>query len=322
MVKQFLLILFFSSFSLFSNEIPIVLQKNWYGKAGKHLSFNPNDEWTQYKELIIRSKDFKDLNEDDFIQLSFYNSFHLSKEELLKQSESLSIILPFLSNAFEVYFNGEKLAEGGSYSNKQITKDGFRRNVHVKLPNSKLKDGLNEIMIVVTGMKGEEIALYTDEKTTIDIVSKHIYQISERVTLMLLFMYAFVGFYHLLLFLKRPQEKYNFFFGMFCTSLSIYIYTRSTAVYETNLDPMLITRIEYIDLFHITAFSMAFFENFFKGRIGLLSKLAFAYIWLLSFAMFFVSRGVASKVLLAWQLFTLISFIYLVYLIKKFELFK
>jgi tetratricopeptide (TPR) repeat protein len=314
MVKQFLIILFFSSISLFSDEIPISLQKNWFGKAGKHLSFSASGDWTQYKELIIRSKDFKDLKESDFIQLSFYNSFHLSKEDLAKQTESLSVILPFLSNAFEVYLNGEILVKGGSYSENKITKDGFRRNVHVKFPNSKLKDGLNEIIVIVTGMNGEEIALYTDDKTTIDTISKHEYQISERVTLMLLFMYAFVGFYHLLLFLKRTQEKYNFFFGMFCLSLSIYIYTRSTAVYETNLDPMLITRIEYIDLFHITAFSMAFFENFFKGRIGLLSKFSFAYIWLLSFSMLFVSRGIASKVLLAWQLFTLISFIYLVYL--------
>ena len=106
-------------------------------------------------------------------------------------------------------------------------------------------EGTNEIYIIIKGVKGEEIAVYGDSDTAIDFHEKNLAKISERISLMLLFLYGFIGFYHLLLFAKRTKEKYNFFFGSFCIMLSIYLFTRGTTVYELGLDSMLVTRVEY-----------------------------------------------------------------------------
>ncbi|HMV41300.1 MAG TPA: SpoIIE family protein phosphatase [Leptospiraceae bacterium] len=296
-------------------SFPISIKDNWFVKEGFDLNFKNNpSSWQSFKELPVKSTEVKNLSDKKVIVLSFFKEVNISDSDMNQLTESVSIWLPYLSNAYEIYFNGSKIAEEGIFTEDNVVRHGFHRHLITKIPTPLIHSGVNEIYIIVKGVQGEEIAVYGDSNPSIDLHERNIQKNSERISLMLLFLYSFIGFYHMLLFIKRTNEKYNFYFASFCSFLAIYIYTRSNAVYELGIDPMIITRIEYIFLFYITAFSLAFFENFIKGKTGLATKITFGFISILAFPMLFVEIKIAYKLLLVWQIFTLISFIGCIYL--------
>jgi hypothetical protein len=305
----------FLLFQIQLSAFPISIRPDWFVKEGYDLNYKADpSSWKKYKELAVKSTDIQGLSDKKIIVLSFFKEVNIPQEEYNKLSESVSILIPYISNAYEIYFNGEKIAEAGIVENDTFIRFGFRRNLIAKIPTPIIKVGINKINIIIKGAQGEEIAVYGDENTAIDFHGNNLSKISERISLMLMFLYAFVGFYHFLLFIKRPIDTHNFLFAAFCTSLSIYLFTRGNTVYEIGIDSMLITRIEYIFLFHITVFSIAFFENFIKGKNGIVTKISFGITWALALPMFFVGIVVAYKLLLLWQIFTLLTFVYTIYL--------
>jgi tetratricopeptide (TPR) repeat protein len=311
-------IFFFLTFIIhtYSESFPILIKNDWKGKTGRHLEFKDDNSWENFSELTIKSDQFNTKFDSKTIEFTLYKKISIPKEQIANLNESLSMLIPFLSNAYEIYFNGEKISSKGKIENDKMIEHGFTRNIIAKLKNSNLKEE-NEIFIYVSGLSGEEVAVYGDKDTLIDFHENNIHRVSERVSLMLLFLYSFVGFYHLLLFAKRKQEKYNFFFGMFCVCLAIYIYTRSTSVYELGLNPMLITRIEYIVLFHVSAFALAFFEIFLREKLSVIGKGIFIFTEILSIPMLFVGRPIAGHILQAWQISALVVLFYSAYLMAK-----
>ena len=313
--KQRFALLVYILFQIQIFAFPISIRDNWFVKEGKDLQYQKDpSSWQNFKELSVKSTEVKNLSDSKVLVLSSFKEVSISEEDYNKLSESVSIWLPYLANGYEIFFNGKKIAEEGSFDSEKVIRHGFHRHLITKIPTPLIKKGTNEIYIIVKGVRGEEIAVYGDTDPSIDFLSNHIAKNSERITLMLLFLYAFIGFYHMLLFVKRTKEKYNLFFASFCTALAVYLYTRSNSIYELGIDPMLITRVEYIFLFYITFFSMAFFECFLKGKNGLPTKFTFVFITLITLPMFFVEIVIAYKLLLVWQLFTLITFVYSIYL--------
>lgn len=308
-------LLFYSLIQLQIAAFPISIRDNWFIKEGIDLNYSTDpSSWQNFKELSIRSTDIKNLSDKNIVELSFFKQVEIPEEDYKKLAESVSILIPYISNAYDIYFNGEKIASGGVVVNEKFVRYEFRRNLVVKIPSPLIKVGSNEIYIIIKGVQGEEIAVYGDSNTAIDFHEKNLARISERISLMLLFLYAFIGFYHLLLFIKRTKEKYNFYFGSFCIMLSIYLFTRSTAIYEFGFDSMFITRVEYFFLFFFAPFFVAFFENFIQGKNRIITKISFGVSFLLAAPMFFVGIVVAYKLLFIWQLTMLFASGYLLYL--------
>ena len=308
-------LLFYSLIQLQIAAFPISIRDNWFIKEGIDLNYSTDpSSWQNFKELSIRSTDIKNLSDKNIVELSFFKQVEIPEEDYKKLAESVSILIPYISNAYDIYFNGEKIASGGVVVNEKFVRYEFRRNLVVKIPSPLIKVGSNEIYIIIKGVQGEEIAVYGDSNTAIDFHEKNLARISERISLMLLFLYAFIGFYHLLLFIKRTKEKYNFYFGSFCIMLSIYLFTRSTSIYEFGFDSMFITRVEYFFLFFFAPFFVAFFENFIQGKNRIITKISFGVSFLLAAPMFFVGIVVAYKLLFIWQLTMLFASGYLLYL--------
>lgn len=313
-IYKFVFLLLAFQIHLFS--FPISIRENWFVKEGRDLEYQKDPStWQNFKELSVRSTEINNLKDKSITTLTFYKEVNISQEDINQLNESVSILIPYISNAYEIYFNGQKIVEDGKVENDQFVRNGFRRNLVAKIPTPLLKTGINEIYIIIQGTKGEEIAVYGDSYTAIDFHERNLSRITERIPLMLLFLYGFVGFYHMLLFVKRTKEKYNFYFATFCISLAIYLYTRSTAIYELGLDPFLITRVEYFFLFHFAPLFIAFFELFIKGKLGLVTKISFGITWLLAVPVLFVGIVIAYKLLFFFQLYMLLASVYLFYLI-------
>lgn len=134
--------------------------------------------------------------------------------------DGLSIHFPLLTNVYEVYFNGEKIGSGGVVLNGKIVKNGFKRHVILPIPEDKVQIGKNEIRLILSSNAGEELNVYSSFDSAplvVDLQSRNVLILSERSRWILAFLYLFVGFYHFLLYFKRPQERYNLFFGLFST---------------------------------------------------------------------------------------------------------
>ncbi|EKR55979.1 SpoIIE family protein phosphatase [Leptospira interrogans] len=301
--------IFFVSTPVFA--FPIDLTKDWKLISGKNLNASIKDaSWKELKSLPI-PEDSISFSEGIYT-LTLLKTFEVSANDFQKLAlDGLSIHFPLLTNVYEVYFNGEKIGSGGIVLNGKIIKNGFKRHVILPIPENKVQIGKNEIRLILSSNAGEELNVYASFDSAplvIDLQSKNVLILSERSRWMLAFLYLFVGFYHFLLYFKRPQEKYNLFFGLFSTFFSVYIHLRSNAVYELNLDPLFQMKLEYMVIFNITSLFLLFLNTFFQYKISFVSKLYQIFTLTLTLLIPFSNRSVCLFLLKLWQ-FSIFTFI-------------
>lgn len=303
--------IFFLSTPVFA--FPIDLTKDWKLVSGKNLNITIEDvSWKKIKSLPI-PEDFISFSEDIYT-LTLLKTFEVSTSDFQKLSlDGLSIHFPLLTNVYEVYFNGEKIGSGGVVLNGKIVKNGFKRHVILPIPEDKVQIGKNEIRLILSSNAGEELNVYSSFDSAplvVDLQSRNVLILSERSRWILAFLYLFVGFYHFLLYFKRPQERYNLFFGLFSTFFSFYIYLRSNAVYELDLDPLLQMKLEYMVIFNITSLFLLFLNTFFQYRLSFISKLYQIFTLVLTLLVPFSNRSVCLFLLKIWQFSIFIFIIY------------
>ncbi|UOG30018.1 SpoIIE family protein phosphatase [Leptospira noguchii] len=303
--------IFFLSTPVFA--FPIDLTKDWKLVSGKNLNITIEDvSWKKIKSLPI-PEDFISFSEDIYT-LTLLKTFEVSTSDFQKLSlDGLSIHFPLLTNVYEVYFNGEKIGSGGVVLNGKIVKNGFKRHVILPIPEDKVQIGKNEIRLILSSNAGEELNVYSSFDSAplvVDLQSRNVLILSERSRWILAFLYLFVGFYHFLLYFKRPQERYNLFFGLFSTFFSFYIYLRSNAVYELDLDPLLQMKLEYMAIFNITSLFLLFLNTFFQYRLSFISKLYQIFTLVLTLLIPFSNRSVCLFLLKIWQFSIFIFIIY------------
>ncbi|MDX1959715.1 MAG: SpoIIE family protein phosphatase [Leptospiraceae bacterium] len=314
-MKLYTLIIFFSSVSLFA--FPIDLNLGWKVHEGILKSCNEGNDWKEVKKLPIIFSDYEWKRDKEIISLTACLKVNLNGSELETLKENLSLFLPYIVNVHEVYFNQVELVKSGKIENNKIIRNGYLTNINVPIPEHILKAGENEIMITVAGEQYDELAIYSGDNFLLDYNSKNNYKHSERIDLMLLFLYLFVGIYHLVLYFKRSKEVYNFHYAMFCITIAIYFYTRSNAIQELGLDPMIVTRIEYPILFLSLGFSITMLETFQDSKISLFAKIYLVYAGILSFLMTFISHTTSNTLLKVWQMSMPIMLIYLIFIMVR-----
>lgn len=305
---------FLISFSVFS--FPIDLQKDWKAKEGIHKDSVPDETWQSFEKTTIRFSKIKP-KEGNVQSYTFYKEVSFPEMDYSSIQDSVSILIPNIMNMYEFYFDGNLLSSRGKIENGKIIRYGYRRNIIVVIPQKLLSAGNHKIHIIASSAANEDIELTGNASMTADFHSKHIEAVSERMPLMIIFMYIFVGFYHLLLFLKRTQEKYNLFFGLFCLDIFCYLFLRTEVSYSLNLDPFLVTRIEYMFLFLLSPLALVFFDNFFENKVTRFSQAFLGLCGLMGFTVLFMPRYIASKILLGWQILALVSFIYFIIIIIR-----
>jgi serine phosphatase RsbU (regulator of sigma subunit) len=297
-------ILYFS-FPAHLFSLPIELGEKWLLKPTKDLS-NSAEGWKEIPELPIA---------DDIKNIEFTEERHLVtiKKEIeitsndLKELDdtSLSLHFPYLSNYYEIYWNGNLLNKGGELSENGFKEFASIRHLIVVVPFSQIKSGKNEIRIVVGGYQGYSIdvtKVADDSPIRLDRHSENLKILSERVGLMLLFLYGFMGLYHFLFYVKRPEEQYNLYYGLFSILLAVYIFSRSHAVFELNLNAMLLKRIEYVSVFFIPGLMSFFLERYFLGKVSLPSKIYMGFVTCIALPTAFGPANYLNQFLLIWQL--------------------
>ncbi|MBE8399296.1 SpoIIE family protein phosphatase [Leptospira borgpetersenii serovar Tarassovi] len=320
---QFLwLVILFISTPVFA--FPIDLTENWKLVSGRNLDVSVEDiSWKELKSLPIPKEAIPSfsLPKDTIYTLTLLKTFEISAQEVQELAlDGLSVHFPLLSNVYEVFFNGEKIGEGGSILNGKIVRNGFKRHVILSIPENKVKIGTNEIRVILSWNPGEELDVYASFNSAplvVDLQSRNLSILSERPRLILSFLYLFVGFYHFLFYFKRPKQKYDLFFGLFSMFFSVYIYLRSNAVYELGLDPLLQMKLEYMVIFNITAFFLLFLDTFFESKISSVSRFYQFFALILTSLIPFSSRAVCLFLLQIWQFSVFVFALYSLFIMIR-----
>jgi hypothetical protein len=98
------------------------------------------------------------------------------------------------------------------------------------------------------------------------------YDEQDRVSLALLTVYFTVGLYHLFLFYRRRVEVYNFYYGAFSFIIAVYIYTRTSAIFEHPWDTSIIQRVELAVLYPGFVFLSYSIDVLFFNKAGKWTK--------------------------------------------------
>ncbi len=339
--------LYAEMYNLFNNKPkPGFVLKQWQARIG---SYSSKDSSAFYiPEYDIKNTDLTGLSplewnrieipfefkriegESKLFSLSLLTEFSL-KDLNMDPSKTLSLHIPFYQMNLEVYLNGTKIGEyGGININEQTYKRyDYRRHNIVKLPLDLLQEN-NELIIILYSVYPDMIRIdqvLDDIPLEINYFEEHQKIYNEVISFMLLFLYFFVGAYHLLLFVKRPKERYNLWFGLFSIALSLYYITRTTFVYNflyffNYVDTFLITKIEYSIIFSASLWAVLFFEEFHLNRLTLLSKILIILISFYALIIWFFSFHFASVILSYWQKTVLVIVLYTLGMVIYFAFWK
>lgn len=284
--------------------VPIDLRSDWDVKVGRDFS-DSKDEWEKLPTFPLKSF-IHDHDLKGEIFLSFRKTINLSQDEIDDLNfEAISLHVPFIGSYYEISWNQELLVQGGSLKDGRIHDFKIMRHLITTIPYKNLKVGENRIHIVIGGIVGQTIDIMDTADgypIQIDYHTNNLEITQERVSLMLMFLYGFMGLYHLLFYFKRPQEQYNLYYGIFSILLSIYIYTRSQAVFELDIDTIFLKRIEFISVYFIPGLMNFFLERYFLGRVSRISKIYLSLVGINAFLTAVMPSQYLNKFLFYWQI--------------------
>lgn len=298
--------------------LPITLEAGWsLAKGWDNSEGIPDISLTKLKENIAKLS----LDKETLQKITLKKEIELSSEDLTQANrDSFALHFPFVSNVFRIYWNDKLVLSEGEVSSDDITKSGYTRHIIIKLDRDLVNLGKNQIKIEIGASPGEELSLYAsmnDEAIRLDTFANLDKINKDYLTYMLIFLYFFVGLYHALFYIKRPQEQYNGYYALFSIFLSVYLFFRSQAVYILDLDPYFITRFEYFTVFLTPLWLLLFMEKFFRGSFGRGTIAYSLFTACLAFGQFFVSRSLSLKVLMLWQISVLFFTGYATYVMIK-----
>lgn len=230
--------------------------------------------------------------------------FDLNDDEI-RGATPVGLFLGSIGENWEVYLNGKLLrSEVHLNSEKNIDQAAFRRNEIIMFDQRALQPTGNLLAFHILGDPASIFTGFlTGQPFLIDRLPVLLERQSETIPLILLSLYCFIGLYHLLLFVRRRSERYNLTFALVSMELSLYLFTRSNAVFKLGLNTDLISKVELIALFMNGSVLLIFFQQLMLGKTTRFVRVS-AYSFLALTATVFVLPAAVSfdLMLKTWQI--------------------
>jgi serine phosphatase RsbU (regulator of sigma subunit) len=305
---------FLISFPILSNPFKIDLTQDcdfekcvpriWYLNDSfdtKFLSITtPPEKWTQANKFPIWLNKFFPRNESvwTYTMMSFFDV-----PENISINRQTGIKLGEIGEVFEIYINGNLIIAEGEIKDGKVT---FHRTVRGKIyefDKNFLKPKGNTLQIKISGdPRFDHTGFYLTNGYKIGLYEELQYEEQDRITLVLIGIYLTIGFYHLFLFFKRRKEKHNLYYALFIIFLGIYVYTRSSAIFEFNWDTTIIQRVELCVLYPMIFFIFALQEQLFFQKIRKVTLYYSYFLFSWSAVTIFLPMYIAEYLLRVWQI--------------------
>ncbi|HRG47877.1 MAG TPA: 7TM diverse intracellular signaling domain-containing protein [Leptospiraceae bacterium] len=284
MMKYLLLFLFFLTNLVADNlhidltencDLPPCKPRSWYLIDSFDPSYlqltEPDKTWHEVTQFPIwMNKHFpKEGSLSTYTLVTYFDI----PDEILNHPEQAGIRFGEIGEAFEIYLNGNRIAKEGEVS---VDKVSFHRTVRGKVwqvPKGFMQAKNNYLLVKLSGHpKFDHTGFYLTKHYDFGLADALKYDEQDRISLMLVGIYAVVGLYHLFLFFRRREEKYNFYYGAFAFIVSLYIYTRSSVIFENNWDTAIIQKFEFAILYPGVTFLIESLSALFNNKPNRWSK--------------------------------------------------
>jgi len=308
------LFLFLISFPIFSNPFKIDLTQNcklenctpriWYLNDSFDYTFlnltSPPQGWKETKQFPIWLNKFfqKEGAIWTYTMLSFFDL-----PDDIAINRQTGIRLGEIGEVFEIYINGNLIASEGEIKDGKIILHRTVRGKVFEFDKTILQPQNNTLLIKISGdPRFDHTGFYLTKGYTIGLYEDLQLEEQDRITLILIGIYFTIGFYHLFLFIKRRQEKHNLYYALFIISLGIYVYTRTSSIFEHNWDTTLIQRVELCVLYPMIFFIIGLQEQIFFQRIRRVTRYYAYFLFTWSGVTLFLPMYFAEYLLRIWQI--------------------
>ena len=207
-----------------------------------------------------------------------FNHFTLQTQFTLKQKdintgEPFALFISYIGQNWEIFLNGRLLQ-------REIFLDGkggisvIRSALKVTIPIKThfLEDGKNVLVFHLIGQENpasfainDDLGLYYTDGYMIHTYKQLIEDKAEFFDLALIVIFLFFGLYHIFLYIRMRQVKFNLFFGLFAGILSFYLFSRTSLMYSLagGIDISLLSRAEYFSLSILIPLFLLFLHDYF-----------------------------------------------------------
>ncbi|HPL16055.1 MAG TPA: SpoIIE family protein phosphatase [Spirochaetota bacterium] len=277
------------------------------------------------RKVVLKELPLKGMPERTFLSLkkyqpenfTFLTSFAMD-EKGIEMNGRLGIYFANIGENWAVYLNG-RLVRSEIHINGRGEITGYRHSREVAIPVDPrlLRPGINVLAARIIGDPTNiDSGFHRSTPFVIDSMEEIEKQRSEQTTMILVFLYLFLGIYHLFIFIRRRDELFNLYYALFSTLLFIYILSRTHTIYEIISDSTILHRIEYCSLYTLIPLIGAFLDLLPTGSYSRLTKICSAfYALLIIITVMPVSNMFAIDILRVWQVSAIIPLFY--YLIVR-----
>ena len=224
-----------------------------------------------------------------------------------------ALFFPGIGENWEIYLNGRLLNR-----EMHLKEDGRiavrRTMIGLLLPLEKnLLSPVNSLVIHIAGRRpplrggGASPGLFYADGYRLDPLIKIQEENSETAGIALTFMYLAFGVYHLILFVRRRKDNYNFYFFFFSASVFIYYFTRTYFIYRYVGDTSLLTRLEHMAMAALLPGFLLFLQKYFypEARVPLWLKILTGLDAVLALASCVLPIEYLNQVNLTWNVLQL-----------------
>ena len=217
-----------------------------------------------------------------------------------------------IGDDWEIYLNGKLVrSEMHLAADGSILLHRSLRDLHFPVDGRLFREGDNVLAVrIVTDptfqASGFNLArpYYIDEYSAIERASVDVGP------MVLIGLYLFIGLYHLFMFLVRPGDRHNLFYGLFSLDLGIYLFMRTYTITLLGLDSDLIFRVELFTLSLILPLVGAFLETLNDSRIRRATLWYGGFCSLIALGELVMPTPFAHDLLLIWQVSGLVMAFY------------
>ncbi len=199
------------------------------------------------------------------LAISGLDAAHYAMRFLLGELPAMpyAIRLGEINDKDRVYLNGVHIAGTGDFaSSKPQAYDKVRIYA---IPAGLLKTGLNTLVIDIQGVLEKESGIYRD-RVELGPADKiyGAYYLENLWSSLALVAYLTFGLYFLLFFIRRRNDRENFYFAIFAIALVIYSGLHTQLKYEYSLSLYFWKRVQYLSLFLLVPSFYYFIRHYYK----------------------------------------------------------
>lgn len=244
--------------------------------------------------------------------------FKLNREQI-QNMQPTALLLGAIGSNYEIFLNGESIKKEIHLNDKgEMEVRRSRRNLVLPLEQRLFRPGANILAFHIIGNPSyANVGLYLGQPYLIDHITRIHDKTSERLSLILIALYLSVGLYHLLLFWRRPKERYNLYFGLFSVGLFIYLMMRTNVIFELIYNNLIISKVELVVLFLTVIPLILFTDHLLVGSAKLFGRIYAAVAFFLSVAIILFPIPIGHYILRFWQLTAPLPIAYILYRVLR-----